>query len=53
MENISSIMIFQSNRGFLLTESITNPNYLSTIVQCVNGAVVYILYWILICIKSK
>lgn len=53
LQLISTIMVFQSNQGFLLTQSITNPNYLSIIFQCVNGAVIYILYWILICTKSE
>lgn len=53
LQLISTIMVFQSNQGFLLTQSITNPNYLSIIFQCVNGAVIYILYWILICTKFE
>lgn len=53
LQLISTIMIFQSNRGFLLTQSITNPNYFSIILQCVNGIVVYILYWIIVYTKSE
>ena len=52
LQLISTIMIFQSNRGFLLTQSITSPNYFSIVFQCVNEIVIYILYWILIIIKS-
>lgn len=50
---ISTITIFQSNRGFLLTESITNPYYFSLIFECVSGIIIYILYWMLILTKSK
>ena len=53
LQLISTIVTFQSNRGFLLTQSITNPNYLSIIFQCVNGIVAYILCWIVVCIKSE
>lgn len=53
LQLISTIIIFQSNRGFLLTQSIINPNYFSIVSQCVSGAVVYILYWIVIYTKSK
>lgn len=53
LQLISTIMIFQSNRGFLLTQSITNPNYLSIVSQCISGIVVYALYWMLIISKSK
>ena len=53
LQLISTIVTFQSNRGFLLTQSMTNPNYLSIIFQCVNGIVAYILCWIVVCIKSE
>lgn len=53
LQLISTIMIFQSNRGFLLTQSITNPNYFSIVFQCVNGIIVYILYWIVVYTKSE
>lgn len=53
LQLINTIMIFQSNRGFLLTQSITNRNYFSIVLQCLNGIVVYILYWIVIYTKSK
>lgn len=53
LQVISTIMILQSNRGFLLTQSITNPNYFSIIFQCVNGIILYILYWILLIGSAK
>lgn len=53
LQLISTIMIFQSNRGFLLTQSITNKNYFSIVLQCVNGIILYILYWIIVFTKSK
>lgn len=53
LQLINTIMIFQSNRGFLLTQSITNKNYFSIVLQCVNGIILYILYWIIVFTKSK
>lgn len=48
LQVFNTIELFKYNMGFLAQESITNPNYLSVIFQCVNGIIIYILYWILL-----
>lgn len=53
LQVFNTIELFKSNIGFLTQESITNTNYLSIVFQCINGIVIYILYWILLIYTEK
>lgn len=53
LQVFSTIELFKYNIGFLAQETITNPYYLSIIFQCVNGIIIYILYWILLIVSIK
>lgn len=50
-----TIELFKLNLGFFTQESIINTNYLSIIFQCIDGVVIYILFWTLLIdsVKSK
>lgn len=48
LQCLNVVEVLKSNIGLLTQGSITNPNYLSIIFQCINGITIYILYWILL-----
>ena len=53
LQVIDTIFLIQTNINFIRVEPITNPNYIKTIYWCINGTIVYVLYWILFVQKSK
>lgn len=48
LQILDTVELIKSNIEFLIQESITNPYYLPIVFQCINGVVIYVLYWTLI-----
>ena len=53
LQVIDVVIAFKLDKGFFLSESITNPWYIIEIFRCIHGIIIYALYWILTIFKSK